>query len=263
MGIFDKVFGRKSAGIPLPDRGKGGGTSLAGALAQQNEKLGSKSCDKCGTTYLSSERQVFILSVRAPDMSLDIGGYCSRCRKQLCQRHLAFARVMPTPLPDPDKVKDFSYGVVCESCGTQVRPDRNADPDRYITIISLDAKDLEPARPKPKSDVAAPSGKFSLHKILVATVGRASDGRDPFPSMICMQCFAFHPHPVPAPILGFDAFRKSGYEVSPSDFEVDIGGDCEQCGGAICGRHIELREVTVQGTTGLALFCSTHGTQLS
>ena len=258
MGFLGKLFGKKESGSSLP--GPGGGTSLAGALAQQNETLSPKTCDKCNATYLSSESGVIVLSVQAPDMRLDIGGYCPRCRKHLCQRHLAFDKVEPAHLPDPEKIRDMSYGVVCETCGTRVRHDRNADPSRFITIISLDAKDLEAPRPKPRAEFAGPSGRFSLYKILAATLGKGAP--DPFPNMICMKCFAFHPHPVPAPILGFDAFRKMGYDVTPGDFEIDIGGDCPQC-GAICGKHIAARMIQVQGADCLALFCSTHGEQLS
>ncbi len=261
MGLFDRLFGR---GKPAGSAGKGsrsGGGSLAGALAQQNETLTTRPCDKCGSTYMSSEAQVCLLSVKTPELRLDIGGYCPRCHKHLCQRHLAFARVEPTHLPDPAKIRDMSYGVVCETCGTRVRHDRNAEPDRHITIITLDAEDLEAPRPKPRAEVMAASGRFSLHKILLATLKPTGD-LEPIPQMICTQCFGFHPHPVPAPILGFDAFRKSGYEVSPADFEVDIGADCGECGGAICGKHITLKEVTVQGSKCLALFCTIHGTQL-
>lgn len=256
MGFLDKLFGKKDAGSSLP--GIGGGTSLAGALAQQNEKLVPQTCDKCSATYLSSEAGVFILSVRAPDMRLDIGGYCRRCRKHICQRHVGFDKVEPSELPNPEKIRDMCYGVVCETCGTPVRHDKNADPARFITIISLDAKDLETPRPKPSAEFAGPSGRFSLYKILLATLG----SEDALPKMICMKCFAFHPHPVPAPMLGFDAFRKMGYDVSPEDFEVDVGADCSQC-GAICGKHITLKMVKVQGADCLALFCSTHGDQLS
>jgi len=258
MGFLGKLFGKKDADPTLPSGGSG--MSLAGALAQQNETLSPQTCDKCNATYLSSETGIYIMSVRTPDMRLDIGGYCPRCKKHLCQRHVAFAKVEPTHLPDPEKIRDMSYGVVCETCGTRVRHDRNAEPSRFITLISLDAKDLETPRPKPAAQFAAPSGRFSLFKVLAATIGGGS--AEPFPNMICMKCFAFHPHPVPAPVLGFDAFRKSGYDVTPEDFEVDIGGDCSQC-GAICGKHIVAKMIKVQGTECLALFCSTHGEQLS
>ncbi|HEV8600551.1 MAG TPA: hypothetical protein VGQ69_14420 [Gemmatimonadales bacterium] len=260
MGFLDKIFGRKKASA-----GGGDGMSLAGALAQQQESMSPQSCDVCGTTYLSSLAQVCILSTGTPTMRLDIGGYCPRCRKQLCQRHLAFDRVVASHLPNPEAFKDSSYGVVCESCGTRVRHDRNAEPERFITVITLDAKDLErpapkPTRAKPKPEVAAPSGKFSLHKLLIAATG----GGDPdaIPSMICMKCFAFHSHPVPVPVFGFDAFKKLGYQVGPSDFEIDIGGDCPTC-GAICGKHIELKEISMEGSKGLALHCAIHGAQLS
>jgi hypothetical protein len=260
MGFLDRILGRKKS--PGPPGGSGHGGSLAGALAQQNETLSSRSCDKCGATYLSSDAGICLLSAELPELRLDIGGYCPRCHKHLCQRHLAFAKVEPSHLPDPGKIRDMSYGVVCETCGTQVRHDRNAGPERFVTIITLDAKDLEPSRPRPSEHVAAPSGKFSLHKILEATLKPADPDLDAVPDMICVRCFAFHPHPVPAPVFAFDAFRKSGYEVTPADFEVDIGGNCSDCGGAICAKHITLREVTVEGSKCLALFCSTHGTQL-
>lgn len=258
MGFLNRLFGKRKA----PSGSGAGSMSLAASLAQQNETLTPKSCDVCGTTYLSSEPQVCILSVRAPEMRLDIGGYCPRCRKQFCQRHLAFDHVTPSHLPDPGKFKDSSYGVVCESCGTRVRHDRNAEPARFITIITLDAKDLEPARPKPKTQFAAPSGKFSLHKMMQATPQPTDPDLDSMPSMICMKCFAFHPHPVPAPVFGFDAFKKMGYDVSPDDFEVDIGGDCPIC-GAICGKHILLKEIVVDGTKYLGLHCATHNERLS
>lgn len=253
MGFLDRMFGKKKA---APSGG--GDTSLAAALANQNETLASKSCDVCGSTYLSSESQVCIISVRPPTMRLDIGGYCPRCRKQLCPRHLAFDRVVASQMPNPEEFKDSSYGVVCESCGTRVRHDRNAEPKRTITIISIDAKDLEPTRAKPVAKVAAASGKFSLHKLIQSALPNA----DALPSMICMRCFAFHPHPVPAPVFGFDAFRAKGYEVTPEDFEIDVGGNCPDCGGAICGKHIVLKEISIQGTRGLAMHCATHGTQL-
>lgn len=257
MGLLDKIFGRKKA----PSGGGDGSLSLAASLAQQHETLTPKPCDICGSTYLSSEAQVCILSASTPDMRLDIGGYCPRCRKQLCQRHLAFDHVTPSPLSDPGKLKDTSYGVVCESCGSRVRHDRNGEPARFVTIITIDAKSLKPARPRPAAQVAAPSGKFSLHKIILVMTPPADLELEPVPSMICMQCFALHPHPMPTPVFGFDVFKKMGYDVSADDFEVDIGADCPTC-GVICGKHIVLKGITVEGAKYLALHCATHNERL-
>lgn len=258
MGLLNRIFGKSQ---PSPAPRAGSSMSLAGSLMQQKETLAPGKCDVCGATYLSSAAQVYIFSVRAPEMSLDIGGYCPRCRKALCQRHLSYDRVLPRHLPDPQTLKDSSYSVVCEACGTQVRHDRNAEPATSVTIIALDAKDLEPRRPKPSPQFASPSGKISLHKMVLANVKPADPDLEPVPSMICMKCFAFHPHPVPAPVFGFDAF-KGKQQFEPEDFEIDIGGDCPTC-GTICGKHIAMRKVTIEGKQYLALHCAVHNQRLT
>lgn len=256
MGFLDRMFRKSKA--PAASAGDGGAASLAATLAQQQESLAPRPCDACGATYLSSEAQVCLLSARAPTMQLDIGGYCPRCGKQLCQRHLKYDHVVARHLPEPEKIRNASYGIVCARCGTQVRHERGAEPASFVTVVAIDAKDLEPKRAKPSPQVAAPSGKFSLHKIVLMLTKPADSELAPVPTMICTKCFAPHPHPVPAPVLGFAAFAKMGYEVGPEDFEVDIGGNCPTC-GVLCGKHIVLKEVTVEGAKCLGLHCATHG----
>lgn len=134
---------------------------------------------------------------------------------------------------------------------------RGGDP----TIITLDAKDLAPKRPKPKAELASPSGKFSLHKVLLGSL-RDAGATWEIPSMICTRCFALHPHPVPAIALGVDAFRNAGLDVTAGDFEVDLGGDCPTC-GVICGKHAMLKMIEMNGSECLALHCAEHGDQLT
>ena len=258
MGLFDKLFGKKS---PASRGGSAGSTSLAAALLQQGEQLGSARCDRCGTTTVAGNARVWVFSVREPEMTLDVGGYCPRCRKMLCPRHLSYAHFSPRHMPRPDEFKNSSYGIACESCGVQVEAGAGGSPGGDLTIVSINAEDLEPSRPKPRKELQAPSGRFSLLKVLEGSM-RDAGHRNEIPTMICMRCLAMHPHPVPAIALGIDAFRKAGHQVTPADFEVDIGGDCPTC-GAICGKHAVLKLISMNGSDCLALHCADHGSRLT
>lgn len=258
MGFLDRLFGKRQA---PRQRGRSGGTSLAGTLLQQGSELEPASCGKCGRTTLSCRARVWVFSVGEPQVTLDVGGYCPRCHKTLCPSHLSFALVRPTHMPVPDELIKTSWGVVCETCGTQVQFDSGGSPGGDVTIVTLDAKDLEPRQPTRNKALTAPSGKFSLLKVLQGALREAGADAD-FPQLVCEQCFQLHPHPIPARPLGVDGFRKAGISVSPADFEVDVGGDCPTC-GAICGRHAELRLVRIQGTEALALHCAVHGVLLT
>jgi hypothetical protein len=258
MGLFDRIFGRKKAAAGA--RG-GATTSLAAALMQQGQQVDPATCGRCGTTTIASSARVWIMSVREPDMALDIGGFCPRCRKMLCPRHLSYAPQLPTHMPRPEEFKNTSYAIVCESCGVQVQAGAGGSPGGDFTLVTIDARDLEPSRPKPRKELQAPSGRFSLLKVLEGSMRDA--GHHPeIPSMICTRCFGFHPHPVPAIALGIDAVRNAGMTVGPDDFEVDIGGDCPTC-GVICGKHAVLRLIKMNGTDCLALHCAEHGSQLT
>ena len=257
MGLFDKLFGKKASATAARSSGS---TSLAGALMQQGDQLAPAVCDRCGTTTIASSSRVWLLSVREPHISLDVGGYCPRCHKTLCPRHLSYAHMVPQHLPVPPDLKNAAYGIACETCGTQVQGGVGGSPGGDITIVALDAEDLKPKRPKVAAHVAAPSGKFSLFKVLAGSM-RDSGSTAEIPNLVCMRCFSLHPHPIPAISLGIDAFRQAGLDVTPADFEVDIGGNCPTC-GEICGKHAVLKLITVNGTECLALHCAEHGSQL-
>lgn len=257
MGLFARLFGRKTSAAAA--RG-GGSTSLAAALMQQGDQLTPAVCDRCGTTTIASTSRVWLMSVREPDISLDVGGYCPRCRRTLCPRHLSYARMAPQHTPIPAELRNACYGIACESCGTQVQAGAGGSPGGDTTIVLLQARDLEPTRPKPRADLAAPSGRFSLHKVLAGSLRDAGSTAE-IPRLVCTQCLSLHPHPIPAIALGVDAFRKAGLDVGPEDFEVDIGGDCPTC-GEICGQHAVLKLITMNGTECLALHCAEHGVQL-
>ncbi len=253
MGFLDRLFGKSKPAKPA-----GGGVSLAQSLVQQGVTLSPGRCDRCQATYLAADATVYIMAIRTPYLSIDVGGWCPTCRRALCATHLRYDHVEARHMPDPERAKDLAYGMVCRDCGTQVAASAGADHDKSITIFALETKDLEAKRPKPAAQYAAPSGKFSLHKVILASGG----GGINMPNMICTQCFAFHPHPIPAAIIGFEAFERLGYDVSADDFEADVGGDCPTC-GVICGKHAVPKVITVNGKQCLALHCATHGERLT
>ncbi len=264
MGFLGRLFGSGKAARS----DSGSSMSLASSLMQQKESLEAGKCDICGATYVSCEAQVVILSPRTPFMRLDIGGYCPRCHKACCQRHLAYSHATASHLPDAGRFRDSTWGIVCENCGTQVRHDRQNAPGRFVTIVALEAKDLAPEaedpgprKTRPSAAFAAPSGKFSMQKMLEAMLKPTDPDLDSVPQMICTICFALHPHPVPARLFGLTDLRRSGQDMGPGDFEIDIGGTCPTC-GVICGKHATLREISVQGQPAIALFCATHNEQL-
>jgi hypothetical protein len=255
MGFLDKLFGRKKS----PSSTSGAGGSIASALVQQGDQLSSGTCGSCGMTTVLPGVRVWVFSVREPEMSLDVGGYCPRCRKTLCPRHLSYALKRPSHMPRPDEFKSSSFAIVCESCGTQVEASRDGS-SGDLTLVSIDMKDLEPRKPKPRKELQGASGRFSLLKVLEGSMRDAGVAQQ-IPRLICTRCLALHANVSPPIALGIDAFRKSGMDVSPADFDVDIGGNCPIC-GVICGKHAEIRLITMNGTECLALHCTEHDCRL-
>jgi hypothetical protein len=252
MGFLDRLFGKSKSAKSPPT---GAGTmSLAQSLAQQGEALVAGRCDECRTTFIVSESRIDILSSKQPWFAIDIGGRCDRCGREICAAHLDYVKVDTSQMPGGEKIKGLAYGLRHKGCGGRI----GGSGSRTITIVAIDAKDLESPRPKPAANVAAASGKFSLHKVILAS----GAGGVNMPNLICTQCFTLHPHPIPAAVLGFDAFEQSGYAVSAEDFEADVGGDCPTC-GPICGKHAVPRLITMDGKRYLALHCARHGERLT
>lgn len=250
MGFLDRIFGKGDKGtLPLPTNSRGGGSmSVAAALMQQKGTVTPESCDECGATYMSSEQEVLVLSQGTPNMTLDIGGYCQKCRKTRCQKHVEFGHVNSPRLSGKPELKDAAYGVVCARCGTQVRHDRHRDPERTLVLVSMDG--LLESAPAPKKEYASAGGRLSLHKVVTQQMGA-------IPQRTCARCSARYPHP-PQPMQ----INITTMEVSPDRFDVDIGGHCASCGD-ICSKHAVFKETRISGQRALRLFCERHDVLLT
>ena len=245
MGFLDRIFGRgeKSASSP-----GGGSVSVSRALLQQKGTVTPLRCDECGATYMSSEQEVLVVSMGAPSMTLDIGGYCQSCAKTRCQKHVKFAPVRSSRFADKPELQSASWGVVCIRCGTQVRHDRHRDPDRVLVLIAMDS--LIETKPAPKAEFTGSSGRLSLERVISQQMG-------PLSQRTCSICSSRYPHPPQVLQLNITTM-----EVRPEQFEIDVGGRCPSCGD-ICSRHVEMRETRVQGQRALRLFCKKHNSLLT
>lgn len=238
MGFLDRILGKGKA-APSP---AAAGTSLSSALLQQKATITPVVCGECGATYMSSEQLVIIAAMEPPSLKLDVGGCCPQCGKALCPKHLKFDHVVTSHFPPSKGMKDSTWGIVCQRCGTQVRHDRHAEPEKVLVIVALDTFYEKPG---PKKEYTSASGRLSLQKVVLKNVPS-------IPQRTCARCSARYAHP-PQTL----AFTNLQPEITVDKFDVDVGGHCSICGD-ICSKHVELRQTRHEGQPALMLFCTKH-----
>ncbi|MFC2140908.1 hypothetical protein ACFLQP_01245 [Acidobacteriota bacterium] len=111
MGLFKKTIkGEK----PYESSSQDGKIMLSKMVSKQAKsvggKVGSYKCDIDGTTFIITNIQVYLVTPKISDYVIDIGGYCSKCQKYICQKHLRFER----------GDTQYSWILVHDSCGTRI-----------------------------------------------------------------------------------------------------------------------------------------------
>lgn len=105
MGLFDKLFGKKSA----PSVG-GGRISMHAINLQQGQSLSSQRCGIDGHTFACPAGPQSVITANPDKFALDVGGYCDTCQAFRCQDHARWVEVAP-----------MDYRAACTKCGNQMR----------------------------------------------------------------------------------------------------------------------------------------------